>query len=64
MSKGKRQVLGRTTQGGMEWRMLSMDIETPRNRGPTPVMAWVEMALRCASGQIEEVSVLHVCPGA
>ena len=44
--------------------MLSMDIESQRNRGPTLVMAWVEMALWCASEQIEEVSVLHVCPGA
>ena len=40
VSEGKRQVQGRTIQGGMEWRMLSMDIGPPRNRGPTPMMPW------------------------
>ena len=40
VSEGKRQVQGRTTQGGMEWWMLSMDIGPPRNRGPPPMMPW------------------------
>ena len=45
VSEGKRRVQGRTTQGGMEWQMLSLDIGPPRNRGPLPVMLWSYISL-------------------